>query len=65
LREELWPQYREYWAPVSVWGDREERKAIRTYLRIVWQENNRGSIVNGTNNRVGVENEKDSILKVS
>jgi hypothetical protein len=48
-----------------VWGDREERKAIRTYLRIVWQENNKGSIVKVVSDRVGVQNERDSILKVS
>jgi hypothetical protein len=49
-----------------VWGAcEEERQAIRTYLRIVWQENNKGTIVEASNDFEGVEHERDSILKVS
>lgn len=53
LREEVWPFRR-------IWGQWNQRVAIKNYLRIVWEEHNDGEEVQ--NNLPGVEREKNMIL---
>ena len=52
------------WPFGHLWGNKEERRDIRTYLRIVWQENNQGYISRVPNTRDTVEEEKHAILSV-
>jgi hypothetical protein len=54
-REQVWPRG---WD----WGDREERKAVRDYLKKVWKENNNTHPVETTLDNI--RREKDSILNV-
>lgn len=55
MREEIWPYDR-------LWGDREERRAVRDYLKEKWEENN--TITRLQDTYENVRNEKDMILEV-
>ena len=51
------------WPYGRLWGDREERKAVRSYLKKVWEDNNDTHRVEDT--LENVRREKDQILYVS
>lgn len=53
LREEVWPF-------ADIWGELDQKVAIKNYLRIVWEEHNDGEEVQ--NNLPDVKKEKDMIL---
>lgn len=50
------------WPYGSLWGDRQERRAVRDHLKKIWEENNNISRVRDT--LENVTNEKDEILTV-
>ena len=58
FREQVWPDGRGW-----DWGDREERKAVRDYLKKVWWDNVHPTTVEATLDTV--RNEKNYILNVS
>ncbi len=51
------------WPFGDLWGGREKRKKVRTYLRIVWEEKNDYRRMDATYD--DVEREKNLILNVS
>ena len=56
LREEVWP-YKD------IWGDPEERKRVRDYLKQAWEDNTTIWVVE--TNLENVREEKDEMLTVS